>query len=366
MPWLALLLLIATTPALAHASEAVQVDEAQSQALVDSIRGRPLSVEQHDLLVALAHQAEDATPEDRLYIGWALVFAERPDLGLPLVRGGLSQVKLGAADGLRTLLFAEATGQDGLVRATLALLKRISPEGAERLSKSVRQPVSFAIAQARATAALKGLDSGRFEVPFEAGAARRVVWWVRPPSPTAAAVIWLPDGGTAEGLPASCQDVRRLKEAAALARAGHPVYLPGLRGCDHSDGAYLGAADAAKDLDALLPHLRAAEPAREVVLLGLESGGLLAVRVADSVAVDRVAAWQPNDPGDAQHLPLPVVEARDLVALPARPLYVALPYPALARLMDRPVAPLEVLPRAQRSARALEVLAASAASSEAR
>lgn len=364
MPWLALLLLLVTTPTLAHGADAVEVDETQTRALVDSIRGRPLTVEQHDLLVSLGRDAVDALPEERLYIGWALVFAQRPDLGLPLVRAGLAELELGAANGLRTLLFAEAAGQDGVVRATLALLKRISPEGAARLAKSVRQPIGFARAQARAGRALKGLSSGELDLPFEAGDARRVVWWVSPPSPTGPAVLWLPDGGTAEGLPRACQDVTRLKEAAVLARAGHPVYLPGLRGCDGSDGTYRGSADAAKDLNALVAALRTREPGRELVLLGLESGGLLAVRVANDVEVDRVVAWQPSDPGEAQHLPLAVVEARDVATLPARPLFVALPYPALAQLMGRPVAPLETLPARERAARAAEVLAASASAHE--
>jgi hypothetical protein len=356
MRWLSLFVLLLSAPAVA--ADGVEVDDAQTQALVDSIRGRPLSLQQHDLLVELGEQADGATPGDRLYVGWALVFADRPDLGMPLVRRGLSEVRLDASSALRTLIFAETAGQDGLVRATLAVLKLQSPEGAQRLRNSVRKPDSFAVAQRKARGPLKGLESGEVEVPFEAGDARRLVWFVRPTEPTAATVIWLPDGGLAEGLPPTCQDAAALKEAAALARAGHSVYLPGLRGCDGSDGAYSGSADAIRDLNAMLPLVRAAEPGRDVILLGLQEGALLAVRVADSVDVDAVAAWQPSDPGDVFHLPDAVIAARDVSSRPSRRMHVALPHPALAQILGQTAVELVPLPRARRVDRALETLQA--------
>ncbi len=361
----ALALLLAVP--VAQAGEPLEVSDEEAQALIDAIRGRGLSREQHDLLAGLAAPAGDATGEDRLYVGWALVFADRPDLGLPLVRRGLAELELGASDALRTLLFAETAGQDGLVRATLELLRRQGPEGALRLERSTRSPMPFATAQRRARGALKGLEVGELEVPFPAGGARRVVWSVRPPAPTGPSVIWLPDGGTAEGLPRTCQDDQRLREAAALARDGHAVYLPGLRGCDGSDGSYFGAEDAAKDLTALVGIVRRSEPGRELVLLGLEGGALLALRVADAVPVDRVVAWQPDDPGDPEHLPPDVVAARDVLTAPSKPVYVARPYPALAAVLGVEAPPDWLpLPRRQRAARAREVMAASAAPSPAR
>ncbi len=366
MRWLPFLLLSLLLPAAAQAGDPLEVTNAETQALVDAIRDRPLSPEQHGLLVGLGAQAQDATGQDRLYVGWALVFADRPDLGIPLVRRGLAEVRLGAADALRTLLFAEAAGQDGLVRATLDLLRGTSPEGARRLERSIRQAPSFATAQQRARAALKGLESGTLEVPFEAGDARRVTWWVRPAAPTGPTVVWLPDGGRAEGLPPRCQDEQRLKEAAQLARAGHAVYLPGLRGCDGSDGTYRGSADAAKDLAALVPRVREAEGGRPVVLLGLEEGALLALRVADRAGVDRVVAWQPVDPGEADHLPLAVIEARDLAALPSVPVRVDRPYPALAALLGVEAPEWVALPRRLRGRRATELMVDSAAPAEAR
>lgn len=363
MRWLPLMLALVCTPA--RAAEPVEVDKAQTDALVAAVRGQALSRSEHDLLVDLGTQSDDATPLDRLWVGWALVFAERPDLGLPRVRKALAEAELGASDALRTLLFAETAGQDGLVRATLELLRRQSPEGARRLRNSIRSPEPFERAQKKARGALKGLESGVIDTPFDGGEHARRTWFVRPTSPTLDAVIWLPDGGTAEGLPAVCQDASRLREAAVLARAGHPVYLPGLRGCDTSDGTYRGAEDAGRDVAALVPRIQEREGDRPVALFGLEEGGLLGLRIADAAGVDRVAAWQPTDPGEADHLPPDVIAAHD-PTLPKAPTVVVLPYPALAELLGRSSAELVPLKARDRGETALEVLAASAASPQAR
>lgn len=309
------LALLAGAPALA--ADGVQVDKEQIRALVDALKGRGLTRRQHDLLVALGDQARsdpDALAGDLLYAGWALVAADRPDLGYPLVKAGLAIEPLYATDALRSLLLASDAGQDGLIRGIVERAAGINPRAAKRLERSVDQPWSHAKASRRAKRWLKGLETGEWVMPF--GDGQRVAWWVAPPElpEPAVAVVMLPDGASLDGLPRECQSWRRLREASQLAREGFLVVLPALRGCDSSDGLYLGAHHALKDVEATIEHLRGQVGVDRVVIMGWADAGLTTLQLALSgLPAEGFVALEPLDPWTVSHLPESHVQEREIV-----------------------------------------------------
>ncbi len=344
---LALLLGSALLAPAASASDGVQVDKEQIRALVDALKGRQLTRRQHDLLVELGEQAasdDDALAGDLIFSGWALVAADRPDLGYPLVKDGLAIEPLYATDALRSVLLASAAGQDGLVRGVVSLAETINSRAAKRLERSARQPWSHERASKRARRWLKGLDTGEWAMPF--GDGQRVAWWVAPPelpSP-ATAVVLLPDGARFDGLPQECQGWRRLREASFLAREGFVVVLPALRGCDLSDGLYTGPHHARADVGATIDHLRIQLEVERVAVMGWGDAGLLALQLAlAGLPADGFVALEPLDPWTLSHLPEERVQEREIVGrLGDLPDDVAVfyPDPSLTRALDtadRPV-----------------------------
>jgi dienelactone hydrolase len=304
--------LLASPPA--QAQEGLEVADDQVAALVDALKGRPLDREQHDLLVGLgelARTSPDALPGDLLYSGWALVAADRPDLGYDLVKLGLGREPLLATDALRSMMLAVALGQDGLARGIVDLAETINPRAARRLERSVKQPQPLDKASRKARRHLVDLETGAWTIPF--GEGQRVAWWVAPAeaSPSTPAVVLLPDGAALDGLPKECQSADRLRDAALWAERGLVVVLPGLRGCDGSDGLYTGAHHAAADLRATLEQLRAARAPSRVVLLGSDSAGLLALRLAGhGLDFDAYVAVRPADPTERAHLPPELLASR--------------------------------------------------------
>ena len=118
------------------------------------------------------------------------------------------------------------------------------------------------------------------------------------------ALILLPEGASPSGLPRECQSVDRLAEAASWAAAGWLTVLPGVGGCDGSDGLYRGVDDAEHDLRTLVAQLRSLPDTASVELLGTGSGGQLALLLAlRGLEVDRVVAVAPESPSTLQHLP---------------------------------------------------------------
>ena len=310
------LALLVSSPALS--AEGVQVDKEQIEALVDALKGRELTLRQHDLLVALGEEASsdpDPLAGDLLYTGWALVAADRPDLGYPLIKAGLAIEPLWAQDALRSVLMASTAGQDGLVRGIVDLASTINTRAAKRLERSVHLPWSHDKASRRAKRWLKGLETGEWLMPF--GEGQRVAWWVAPPElpQPAVAVVLLPDGARLDGLPEECQGWRRLREASQLARQGFLVVLPALRGCDLSDGLYLGVDHASQDVGATIEHLRSQAPGARVVVMGWSDAGLTALLLAlGGLPADGFVALEPLDPRTLTHLPEDRLETRDVVS----------------------------------------------------
>ena len=71
-----------------EAQEGLQVSDAEVRALVLALKDKPIDRAQHDLLVALGERAatsDEALTGDLLFSGWALVAADRPLLGYPLI-----------------------------------------------------------------------------------------------------------------------------------------------------------------------------------------------------------------------------------------------------------------------------------------
>ena len=299
----------------AQAADGVQVDKEQIRALVDALKGRQLTRRQHDLLVDLAGEARgsDALAGDLLYVGWALVAADRPDLGYPLVKEGLAIEPLYATDALRSVLLASSTGQDGLVRAIVDLAEGVNVRASKRLERSVHLPWSHEKASRRAKRWLKGLETGEWVLPF--GEGRLVSWWVAPPElvQPAVAVVLLPDGARIDGLPKECQGWQRLREASELARQGFVVVLPALRGCDLSDGLYVGVDDAVEDIGVTIEHLRSQGTVERVVVMGWADAGLAALQLAlRGLPADGFVALEPLDPWTVPHLPEDRLEERGI------------------------------------------------------
>lgn len=304
------LLLLLTAPA--SAQDPVEVDEDEGRALVRALRGRVLEGWEHDALVSLGEASVGSEdPLDRLYSGLALVCADRPELGLPLVERGLDEARLGPSDALRTLLFLEIAGQDGLVRQTVRKLKAMDPAGGARLENSVDRPLTLERARTRA-GSLTGLVVTEVAAPL-GDVGERIGWLVEPEESTAT-VVWLPDGGRGDRAARRCQDPSRLRAAAQVARGGYRVLLPGLRGCDGSDGVYRGRADAAEDVASLLGVLGSGPP----ILAGFGDGASLALAVSASVPSAGVVAIGPRDPATMTHLTRAAIAALqpDLSGLP--------------------------------------------------
>lgn len=285
----------------------LQITDDQIFALVQALKGKVITLEEHDLLVELGEEAagaEDALPGDLIFTGWALVFADRPELGYPLLREGLGRPPLLASDALRNLLLAEEFGQDALARGIIEFSAGINEVAAKRLRRSIYLPQEFDAAARRARRDLKGLSSG--ELVLEGAEGPLVSWFVAPdPLPEAPrVVILLADSGRLDGLPRSCQSADRLREAAGWAREGAVAILPGLRGCDLSDGLFLGSDHAEADLGLLLPRLRGDFEASSVELHGRGTAGLLVLELADrGLPADRFVATEPLDPRVWLHLP---------------------------------------------------------------
>lgn len=298
------------------AADGVQVDKEQIRALVDALKGRQLTRLQHDLLVQLGQEArasDDALAGDLIFTGWALVAADRPDLGYPLVKDGLAIQPLYATDALRSVLRASAAGQDGLVRGVVDLAEPINSKAAKRLERSARTPWSHDKASKRAKRWLKGLETGQWAMPF--GDGQRVAWWVAPPdlAEPAPAVVMLPDGARFDGLPQECQSWKRLREASSLARHGFVVVLPALRGCDLSDGLYTGPEHALKDVGATIEHLKSQREVPRVTVMGWGDAGLTALQLAWlGLEADGFVALEPLDPWTLTHLPPDRIQEREV------------------------------------------------------
>ncbi len=306
------LLILLAAPA--SAQDPVEVDSNETRALVRALRGKVLEGWEHDTLLDLGESAKGSEdPLDRLYSGLALVYADRPDLGMPLVERGLDEVRLGPSDALRALLFLEIAGQDGLVRQTVRKLKLMDPAGGARLENSVDRPLPLEVARKRA-GSLRGLQVTEVVAPLgELG--ERIGWLVEPEGATKT-VVWLPAGARGDRAARRCQDPARLRAAAAVARGGYRVLLPGLRGCDGSAGVYRGRGDAAEDVAALLEVLEVAQP----ILVGFGDGASLALSVSSAVPSSGLIAVGPRDPASLSHLTRAAIAALqpDLSGIPAQ------------------------------------------------
>jgi hypothetical protein len=311
-----LVVLAAAVPRSAGAApKGLQITDDEIFALVHALKGKPIGPFEHDLLVALGEQvttAPEALPGDLIFIGWGLVAVDRPELGYPILRDGLGRPPLLAADALRNVLLAVDYGQDSLARGIIDFASGINEAAARRLRRSIHLPQEFADATRTAKRHLKGLAVGQIELE-DVGVGRRVSWFVAPdPLPDAPRVVLLlADPIRLDGLPRDCQSARRLKEAAAFARDGAVAVLPGLRGCDFSDGVYLGTVDAEADLGALIARLRSDFEPASIELYGSGVAGLLVLELADlGLAADRFVATEPRDPRVWTHLPEGMADAR--------------------------------------------------------
>jgi len=316
---LPLILIVATLVAPAAfaapgAPAGLQITDDEVFALVRALKGKPIGPYEHDLLVGLGELAatsDDALPGDLIYAGWALVAADRPELGYPLLREGLGRPPLLASDALRNLLLAVDYGQDALARGIIEFSAGINEVAARRFRRSIHLPEPFDVATRKAKRPLAGLETGLIELGPPAQ--RLVSWFVAPaPRPEAPTVVLLlGESPRLDGLPADCQSAARLKEAAVWAREGTIAVLPGLRGCDLSEGIYLGTDDAEADLTALVARVRDDFAPASIELHGRGLSGLLVLELADrGLPVDRFVATDPRDPRGWDHLPQATVAQR--------------------------------------------------------
>ncbi len=307
---LVLALTLASGPASA-AADGAQITADEIDALVDALKGRVLEAWQHDTLVELGEAIaadEDALPGDLIYAGWALVAADRPELGYPLVKRGLGMPPLLASDALRNVLLSDAFGQDDLTRSIIDLATSINPAAGKRLRNSVHLPLELEDAVKRARRPLKGLVYGTLEA--DDGDPRRldrlVSWFVAPARlpERPVVIVLLPDSDRVDGLPDACQSPALLKEAAAWANDGIVAVLPGLRGCDLSEGLYLGLDDAADDLHRLVARLREDFDPNTIALRSEGVGGATVLALAGrDIGADRYIAVDPVDVRVFEHLP---------------------------------------------------------------
>ena len=310
---LVLAAVIAASSAFA-APAGLQITDDQIYALVQALKGKVIGLEEHDLLVELGETAAaspNALPGDLIFTGWALVHADRPELGYPLLREGLGRPPLLASDALRNVLLAEQFGQDDLARGIIDFSAGINEVAAKRLRRSIHLPQELDVATKRAKGPLKGLGVGQIQLEGDEGAL--VSWFVAPePLPSSpTVVVLLADSGRMDALPRSCQSADRLKDAAELARDGVVAVLPGLRGCDLSAGLFLGTDHAEADLALLLDRLRTDFEPAAIELHGPGTAGLLTLELADrGLAADRFVATEPLDPRVWLHLPAERVAAR--------------------------------------------------------
>lgn len=303
-------LLVVGAPGSARA-QGTQVDQLQISALVDALKGRPLTAEQHDALVDLGElvaTSDEAIPGDLIYTGWALVAADRPALGYPLIKQGLSFQPMQVTDVRRSLALAVELGQDALGRSIVELASGVNPKTAERLARSVDQPVLLDAALRRVRrSSLRGLQVEQWDQTQADRISSLVTWWVAPIGPTEGleAVLLVPDSGNLDRLPHDCQSAARLTEAMQVAAEGRIAVLPGLRGCDFSDGLYLGVEHAAVDLAMVVERLRVDLKPGRIVAVGEGAAAhlLLELQRDGALDVDEVRATDPLDPADLVHLP---------------------------------------------------------------
>jgi hypothetical protein len=264
--WLLPALLVAAAPA-----EPVEVGKADAKAVVDALKQRPLTTDQHDRLVSLGEAAAGGLAEDRLWVGWALVRAGRADLGFPLVRDGLAGARPTAEHYLKSLILSSSLGQDDLGRAIVQLAAGVDAKVARQWAKTVDEPPTLAQATKRKLGDLQATER-----TLAVDGNDLVVWVLQAPGAVDGTIVDLPDADWRIELPRRCQDRKRLKAAASTiadeARAGRSVavVLPGVRGCDRSTGIAQGLDDLLTDLAAVA----AAYPDAEWVAQG-EAGALL-------------------------------------------------------------------------------------------
>lgn|GEM_PF-4673470 len=239
---LPLLLLLGTAQA-----EPVEVGKADAKAVVDALKKRALTADQHDRLVRLGELAADGLPEDRLWSGWALVRAGRAELGLPLVTDGLAGAEPTAENLLKSLILASSLGHDDLGRAIVNLAADEDERIARQWAKTVQEPPEFAVA-------VRGVRTSQVMTRASAVPANGhelQVWHAELPE-SGAQVLVIPEGDHRIGLPSVCQGRRLLKEAVAAAGAtNRTVILPGLAGCDLSTGVAVSLDDRLADLEAI-------------------------------------------------------------------------------------------------------------------
>jgi len=299
-------------------AQGTQVDTLQISALVDALKGKPLSREQHDALVDLGELvdgSDEAVPGDLIYTGWALVAAERPALGYPLVKRGLGMPPLQVTDVRRSLALAVELGQDALVRSIVELATGVNAKAAERLHRSVGQPTTLGRALRQVPrSSLGGLQVEQWDDAVTDAGRRLVTWWVAPVGDTEGleAVLLVPDSGHLDRLPRDCQSGDRLALAMEVAATGRIAVLPGLRGCDFSDGLYLGVDHAAVDLAATIERVRSDLRPSVVVAEGEGAAAhlLLELQRDGRLDVDEVIAIEPLDPRSIEHLPAELTEPR--------------------------------------------------------
>lgn len=304
-----LLLLLLLLPSLALAQD---VDRVQADTLVQALKRRPLDRTDHDILVELGEQsaAADAEPEARLWVGWALVRADRPDLGWPLVSRGLAESELDHDVVVRAAMLAEREGQDGLVRRIFELARAVDRTRAEQLERTLPAPSDVAVVRKGLGRRLGALELSA--TPAEAaGRPTRVLWWLRNPH-AARTVVLLPDGGSLGGLPRACQDRRAARSALAVARTGAHVVLPGLRGCDSSDGLTRGWDDLREDIEFAVEMAR--DAGLPVVVAGRGVAGRWAAQASVDGNADRYVAVDPADLALWIHLPDAVLDAHPVPA----------------------------------------------------